>query len=126
MTYLRIIRIHISTLIPHTTRQCTPPIRTPTLRILTCALRHGQRKDLHARLLGRNHDQGRGVRGHHAREDGGVGNENVVGAVDFGVGVDNGGAACETAIETHLCRAHPVVGAAGADVAEGERDLGAC
>ena len=75
-------------------------------------------------MLSRNDNGRRRVTRRHARPDGGVDDEDVVGAVDLGVGVDDGGTICLAAVvKTHFGTAHPVVRAAGADVSVCERDL---
>lgn len=53
-------------------------------------------------------NQRAGVRGRHAGEDGGVDDEDVVGAVDAGVEVDDGGAAEETGVGAEFGGAEPV------------------
>ena len=48
--------------------------------------------------LGSGDDHGRRVAGHHAGEDRPVDDEEVVGAVDLGVEIDDGGTPVETAV----------------------------
>lgn len=69
-------------------------------------------KDLLGSVLGDGDDEGTGVGRDHLREDGCINNEEVLHAVDLGVGVDNGSAVLETRVGTHLAGTHPVVAAA--------------
>lgn len=62
-------------------------------------------------LCGSDDQRGR-IRRYHAREDAGVDDEEVVGSVDLGVEVDDGGAAVAAVVAAELAAAHPVVGAA--------------
>lgn len=73
-------------------------------------------------LTGRD-DECRWVGGHHAWEDTGVDDEDVVRAVYLGVGVYDCCSAFQSAVSAELAGSHPVVCAAGADVAEIEWDL---
>jgi hypothetical protein len=82
-------------------------------------LRRSECQNLLTGFLGRNYDQGAGVRTWHTGEDTGVNDEDVVCAVDLGVQIDDCASACATAVGTDLCCAEPVVGAAGADVCVG-------
>jgi len=78
----------------------------------------GQGEDALGRVLGGDDDVARRVRGGNAGEDAGVDDEEVVGAVDPGVEVDDGGAAVAAVVDAHLVGAHPVVGAAVGPVDE--------
>ena len=57
----------------------------------------------------RNDDERGRVRRHHAGEDARVDDEEIVGSVDFGVYVDNGGTTGSAVIGAELGRADPVV-----------------
>ena len=55
----------------------------------------------------------RGISGDVAGEDGGIDDEEIVGAIDLGVSVDDGGAASESAVRSHLRGSDPMVRATG-------------
>lgn len=57
-----------------------------------------QLQDPLGRVLWRGDDHGRGVARGHAREDGGIDDEDVVRAVDLGVEVDHGRAVVDAAV----------------------------
>lgn len=98
----------------------------------------GQSEDLLTGVLGNGDDEGGWVGRDHAGKDGCVDDEKVIGTVDLGVGVDNGGAVLQSAVGAHLAGTEPVVRTTGGgglgvlnwlldvpidDVGEGRSDL---
>jgi len=71
----------------------------------------------------RNDDVRTRICGRHAGEDTCVNDKDVICAVDLGIDVDNGSTSSESRIGSKFGGSHPVVGAAGPDITEGERDL---
>ena len=120
---LAVPRIRVSTRGPSSAQE-TPRIRLASAG-LVLSLRHGiwEGEDLGGGLLGSDDDQGRGVGGDHSGEDGGVDDEEVVGSVDLGVEIYDGGAAVAAVVAADLGGSDPVVCTA---VAGGDDHLFLC
>jgi len=91
---------------------------TTALAVAGHGLDGGHGKDLGRGVLGSDHDVALRVGRRVAGEDGGIDDEEVVGAVDLGVKVNDSGAAVAAVIRADLVGAHPVVGAAVAGLNE--------
>jgi len=76
-------------------------------------------------VLGDAQNRGSGVAGNVTGEDGRINNEEIVGTVHLGVGVDDGAASSASIVGAHLDGADPVVGVTGASSGGDLRGLSA-
>lgn len=109
---LAVVRVLRLARVGRRTGEAPRPLLSTTLSISSHSRVRRKSQNPLGRPLRGNDDQSRGVGGWHAREDGRVDHEQVVGTVYLSVGVDNRRAASATVVGTQLGRAHPVVGPA--------------
>ena len=110
---LEVVRVQLPAIEAVPAPGVASPLQATALLVWPLGLRRLKSQDALGGLLGGDDNVGRRVSGHHAREDGGIDNEEVVGAIDLGVKINNGGSVVlATVVGTHLVGADPVVGAA--------------
>lgn len=88
------------------------PLNATALLVLPLGLGDGKGYDSITGPLGGGDDVGTGVGGDHAWENGSVSDEEVVGAIDLGVKVNDSSTALATVILAEFVGSNPVIGTA--------------
>lgn len=108
---LRVVTVDNDTVQAGSAGEASVPCSAAALGVENSGNGSGQSQDAVGRALGGRHDVGRWVGSDHAREDGGVDDEEVVGTPDLSVDIDNSGATVlATVVIAQLVSANPMVG----------------